>query len=855
MNKTNFQAVAKHWLHIAVIYALAVAQPLFDIIKDNGTFFVSRSLFPSEIILYTFLFSIGLPLFMGLLLFVASRFSLLFYTFFRKLLLFTSLFLLTLYSLKTLPFGFFNLILALLIGFILLSIYERFNKTQRFLTFLSPTILIVPLLFLFFSPTKSLLFQKDFFFENVALKNKVPVVMIVFDELTTTSLMNEKRSIDSQRYPGFSSLLPDFTWYRSAATVADTTDYAIPAMITGNYPGNKRASPVYNNYPHNIFTVLGNKYKLNVYENLTQICPIAYCQGAMIRDPFWTALKTLFSDTWILYQHILLPKNFKKYLVPIHFSWSHFGQSHIDLMEGHTEVLPLFFERLAKNPLGFHFIHLNQPHQPFIHMPSGKYYFGGDIDQGLIKTDGQIPGKTYHWATEWTAIQAYQRHLLQTGFTDLLLGQILEKVKKAGIYDDALIIVTADHGISFRMGISARHLNPKSPKNAADVLSVPLFVKLPGQKQGKVSDDPVLTIDIVPSIAKTLGLSLPYSVDGMPFSSPSIKKRLSFFAKDTALNKYPVPTELLKDRYQTLNRKLAVFGSEATKPNGLYNIGPYQHLIGKHPEDFRIEQNNNVTVKIFGSHNFKNVDKEKDILPCRVKGNLYTNEKTKTHQKIAIAFNGIFVATTLSWNWENGDERFSAMIAEKHLKKGNNLVEVYLIKEKNKSIWLERPVQADLVTYTLSNNVITAADGEKTKIETDKIIGEVYKIPEKYMPDKDFLIFSGWAANKATNKPVNKVLVFVDGKFIQLNTRPNKESKKAVKRLGAAVSDSGFIFVLNKKDLESLWGIKATRKAQFEFIAVSHEGEASQLEHKQIKSKEDFFETTFMIDSQKLLEM
>ena len=48
------------------------------------------------------------------------------------------------------------------------------------------------------------------------------------------------------------------------------------------------------------------------------------------------------------------------------------------------------------------------------------------------------------------------RHLLQLQATDTLLGQILARLKRAGAYDDSLVVVTADHGVAFTKGEPSR---------------------------------------------------------------------------------------------------------------------------------------------------------------------------------------------------------------------------------------------------------------------------------------------------------------------------------------------------------------------------------------------------------------
>jgi hypothetical protein len=50
--------------------------------------------------------------------------------------------------------------------------------------------------------------------------------------------------------------------------------------------------------------------------------------------------------------------------------------------------------------------------------------------------------------------------------------------------------------------------------NPAEIINVPLFVKLPGQRDAVVSDKNVELIDIAPTLAEILGFELPWVTDG-----------------------------------------------------------------------------------------------------------------------------------------------------------------------------------------------------------------------------------------------------------------------------------------------------------------------------------------------------
>lgn len=79
------------------------------------------------------------------------------------------------------------------------------------------------------------------------------------------------------------------------------------------------------------------------------------------------------------------------------------------------------------------------------------------------------------------------------------------------MYDDALVIVMADHGVSFTPETSMRVLERGT---FGEIAAVPLFVKRPRQESGGVSDRPVETIDVLPTVLDVLGAPTPAGVDG-----------------------------------------------------------------------------------------------------------------------------------------------------------------------------------------------------------------------------------------------------------------------------------------------------------------------------------------------------
>lgn len=141
-----------------------------------------------------------------------------------------------------------------------------------------------------------------------------------------------------------------------------------------------------------------------------------------------------------------------------------------------------------------HLIHTMLPHSPWRYLPDGRSYTNDEARPGMERG---------RWlADEWRVAHNYQRHLVQTQMVDHLLGTLLDRLEAQGLYDDAVIVVMADHGISFTPETSLRVL---APETFGEIGAVPFFVKLPGQDGGAVSDAPLELVDVLPTILDAMG--------------------------------------------------------------------------------------------------------------------------------------------------------------------------------------------------------------------------------------------------------------------------------------------------------------------------------------------------------------
>jgi len=93
-----------------------------------------------------------------------------------------------------------------------------------------------------------------------------------------------------------------------------------------------------------------------------------------------------------------------------------------------------------------------------------------------------------------------QRYLGLVTLIDQSIGAVLLCLERCGLSDDTIVVHTSDHGDS----LGAHHLFAKETM-FEEAARVPLLVRLPGQKRGKIVSQPVSHIDFVPTLLDLLG--------------------------------------------------------------------------------------------------------------------------------------------------------------------------------------------------------------------------------------------------------------------------------------------------------------------------------------------------------------
>jgi hypothetical protein len=389
--------------------------------------------------------------------------------------------------------------------------------------------------------------------------------MLVVDELPLTSLLDGNGAIDAQLFPNLAALSREGTWYRNATTVAPFTEAAIPAIVTGQLPRDSTTVPVVAKYPQNLFRLLGGTYSLNVQESVTRLCPASECASRHrptgVRSGFGGMLADVGSIWW-------------DFADPGERTVMSFGGLGGEDTTAWTTAQRFLASLDAADTPEFDFLHVLLPHFPWHYLPTGQDY--GVVPGPTNGLDGQ------NWANDDVAGLMRLRHLLQVQAADAFVGQVIARLRELGVYDQTLLVVTADHGVAFKGGHPIRGL---ARVTVPEIAWVPLLIKAPHQRVGGPDDRGAESIDVVPTVAEHLGVEIPWKVDGRSLLGPAREDR-TFPMLDWSHSVWHPPpgTDYLHiDRAPGFAEVLHARAAAPRDPADLrvFAIGPYADLIDR----------------------------------------------------------------------------------------------------------------------------------------------------------------------------------------------------------------------------------------------------------------------------------
>ncbi|MBV1906886.1 MAG: sulfatase-like hydrolase/transferase [Pseudomonadales bacterium] len=732
-------------LHIGLLASLAIAQPLYSVLSQGAEFFIAHNSSVTSIMALIGGLSVLLPLTFIIIVLTARKYSLAL----MVIMLLAALAIMPPIK-STLDISWqLSIGLALLFGAAIAFAHRKFPGFRMWLSFFSPAILLFPLLFVLNSPVGDLLFSNSdnnqYNTQAIEAENLPPIFLVIFDEFATTSLMDEQQKIDSARYPNFASFAEQATWYKNATTVQLATTQAVPAILSGQLPyqNEKTRLPTAQEYPETLFSWLADSYPLNVSEKITSLCPKQACNSENTRHT--PSSTSLIKDIFYIYLHIVVPGELSIELPDISSNWAEFGNStptniSDNLIDtGEAARFRKFVNNIdSNNANGLHVIHSILPHVPYRYLPNGQIYtYENGVPKGV---ENEI------WTNNSNIVDsAYHRYLLQVAYVDTLLGKLLTRLKALDVYDSALIILTADHGVSFKPGTPRRDL---ADATYQDVLPVPLLMKLPHQTTSHTDIHYVSNLDILPTVADILGITVPWDVDGYSLlSGKSRDKILVPFPEPANDIEFDAKATLL---FPSLKKQLKLFGSNSSFSADIRS-DINSKLIGT------IATNSTTPNKYYiNFHNplqYQYVDLNSGFIPAKLSGEVLSKGDgpsilpTKS-LRLAISFNGVIRAITSTSNFDDKPHYFSTMIHSSAFRQGSNLIEAFVIgssKTDEYTFSLIPDLHQTNKRYALVRNdagIETILDSTGTKI---LLSGATQGHLEGISIRENRVFFSGWA--------------------------------------------------------------------------------------------------------------
>jgi hypothetical protein len=326
-------------------------------------------------------------------------------------------------------------------------------------------------------------------------------------------------------------------------------------------PERSDAVPATPDHPRNLFTLLGSRYRLNVHESVTRLCPASLCppqrQLAGIHPGFGGMLGDLVSIWW----DVVAPDPSDAFAAGIG------GEDFRALDAGDVFVRSL---RRSRTPT-VDFLHVLLPHFPWHYVPTGQ-----DAVAFPPLPPGLVEGV---WQSDHAAELGRQRHVLQTMATDGLIGRIVARLRAIDAFDDAVVVVTADHGVAFARD---RPFRGVAHSTYPSIMWTPLLVKYPGQRSAVVDDRPVESVDVLPTVADVVGVRIPWSVDGRSTRGDARRDGVRPLFEWSSNVVEPDDGRYLRfdgpAGFASVLRRRATVGGGVLAP---YRLGPYGGLVGE----------------------------------------------------------------------------------------------------------------------------------------------------------------------------------------------------------------------------------------------------------------------------------
>ena len=679
-----------------VLYCFAVVQPVFDLLGKRDSYVIDIGASRGGLVALALVLMLAVPGLLALLLWIANRLSV---TLREGLLLglawlFGAMICFPLLRHNSLLTGWPLVAVSLILAVAFAWAFASWRGVRRAVSLAGLGCLLFPVLF--FTTTKASRVVFSNLGKGTFTGKPTPVVLVVFDEFCGLSLQTADREINADRFPRFAELSRRATWYRNATTVNAETACVVPAILTGRYyDPSGRFFPTRGD--QNLFNLVMGEggYEMIAFEPVSRLAFEGDAMADWQKPGIGQQLRTMLPEVGKAIIAHLTPGEMRLKIpqhAPEWWGYPKFGPTDETVRRGvvrwgwsclRVRQFEHFLNCLPEegHP-ALHFLHVVFPHVPWMYLDNGDPYAVecGDMSLLNFETDGLAQDV---WGNDPDfVVRQQQRYLLQVQLADRLIGRLIDRLEELRLWDDCLLIVTSDHGVSFRPGQNRRYY---SGTNADEILSVPLFVKLPGQTTGGASDRNVECVDLLPTIADVLEIPLWAPVDGESLAQePRRDPNQKQFAQDNRMSRFPTTTV-------SASRVMAEWESILGRTSAdLFRIGPYPELIGRAVAELKVAADGAAGVLELHRNSPEPFVLPDAPIPCYFEGTFRPDHTTAPLPVIALAVNGVIESVARVSPEPSVRGRWESLVPRRCLRNGPNEARFYEVDSSDDG-WRLRP--------------------------------------------------------------------------------------------------------------------------------------------------------------------
>ena len=518
-----------------------------------------------------------------------------------------------------------------------------------------------------------ILLQSDGPASDAVIGNEdISVLQIVFDEFPLYALLSDDGTINAERYPGFAALAGESTWYRNNVAESNFTHQAVPAILASAVP-QQEGGPFLTQYPKNIFTLFAGKTSVGGIEPVTSLCPKSVCARSEDANPLFefSRFKTFMRDAGYVYGQRVLPPMLRKYVPSIEGTWGGFGAVANKFKEQFDVGALSQVDAIGRGTQAFiddskprvQVVHALVPHAPWRITP----------DNRIAPLSPSI--STSNPESEDGVRDTYQTFLYQVAAADNVIVDVMTQLKKAGKWDSTMLVVTADHGISFVPTLPQRHTDFTEKETTSDIYRIPTFIKYPQQSKGVVNDCAMSNLDLLPTVIETTGTKTSWTFGGKSVAQSCPANRVRQVVSATG------ETSVMSGGFEEVLERVAYYSDVVSNEGPIRRvaaIGASAAMIGS-PITSVVKNSEVAAWTVNQKKSFKNVTNQRGSrVPSLITGTVRLATPVEVGTEGIIAINGVAAGVIGELSGARDVVPYTAILDYTLLTPGDHSVELFL---------------------------------------------------------------------------------------------------------------------------------------------------------------------------------